>query len=174
MLVGRMVHRSSPSSAPNGLGLGDRQDKPSPSRALIGLFATIVGGLLAFYWIGVAWEIAPILAIVWVAVFYGVPFARQLRHARNASPLDPPGPSTFASLSRKGDEVLTEGWTVVRDVLIVLGWAVIAVIAAALLALVVSGLPANAQAAGGAIILVVFATLLIGGPFWTIRRFKRR
>jgi len=145
-----------------------QRHQPSPGRALLGLAASIIGILLVLAWL---LPMSPPVAIGWLAIVLVAWFVRRSRRAT----LTDRGlaRSVYESLSFHGDEAATELGSLLRSVLIVLGWAAGATAVVIILASIGANLPHEAQSLVGLAMLPSFLGMLVLGPIWTIRRLHR-
>ena len=146
----------------------DQDRQPSLGRALLGLAAQIIGVLVVVAWL---LPMSPPVAIGWLAVVLVMWFVRRRR--RSTSTGGGLAQSVYESLSLQGDQAATELGSVLRSVMIVLGWAVGAAAVAITLAAIGANLSHDSQLLVGLAILLSFLGMLILGPIWTIRRLHR-
>jgi hypothetical protein len=133
-----------------------------------------VAGVMVSAWVGLAPDLRDLLSRLFQAgiAYSGVLFASfvlaLLVHRHRQTQWEEPGTPGI------GEVVVAESRTVLRTVLIVLGWAVGATAAAITLAAVGVNLPQEAQPAAGIAVPLAFLCMLVLGPIWTIRWLHRR
>ena len=145
-----------------------RARRPTPGRALLGLAAQVIGGLIVLAWLV---ELSPLAAIAWLGLVVVGWSVQRIRRAKRTEPSL--ARDVYESLSARGEQAATELSTILRDVLIVLAWGGGATGVAIAFAIVGANLPEEARWLTGLAILVSFLGMLILGPIWTVRRLHR-
>lgn len=90
----------------------EQRHQPSPGRALLGLGAQLIGGLLVLAWLA---QLSPLAAIAWLALILVGWFLRRTRTVRRTEASL--ARDVYESLSVRGEQTATEPGNVLRDVL---------------------------------------------------------
>jgi hypothetical protein len=117
---------------------------------------------------------AAVVAIAWLV--WGVRWMRGLRGATPGLAEQSVPEAAYQHLSDSGRATVATSRSLVLMLLIVLGWAALAVVAAVVISVAAFQLPLDATGRGiaGLMMVVSFVGVLLVGPLWTLRRLRRR
>jgi small-conductance mechanosensitive channel len=177
--AGRSLVQPADHEPGRGRSMTGSHRRASPVYAAIGVVAFVFMMLVLLAQLATIHPALAVAALVLGPVVVGWAALRRIRDARPGERILPSPAKAYVELSQAGREATREATRSIVDVAlivaVVLGWAVIAVLAVIALFLPTALLGIDNPIASVAVWLVVpaFFGCLVVGPLWTLRRLRR-
>jgi len=151
------------------------QRRASPVFAAIGIVAVAFTVLLLLAQLASIHPALAVAVLVLGPVLVGWATLRRIRNARPGERILPSPAKTYVELSQAGRGATRELFRIAQIVVVVLGWAVVAVIAVVVVALpmAILGIDNPIARIFAWLIVPAFLGCLVVGPLWTLRRLRR-